>query len=865
MSGTNDFDQPNKMDGSSERIDGNDFLRSLRSSIPENHYKGTGATTAPQTEGERLASSSNSSRGMTEVREKPPPHPKTNKKQVSLQDVLQAEPVESQVDTALMQSFDEQRGSNHHSPDQPHHRPVATGTSTILSNVPLDEYGAVHDFEVSPLPPMNQDDDYVDGMEGSGRPLSEHSGQARPLLQRSGTASQSKRIFNLHKRGLSVEQTLVDLTLAMKELHGKTPKLHRRLGTASSTADEFAQNALRLHDQQQQDSEHSNPSTTSTSTASGSNTPSSPSSPSGTGRRLWDTLLEGLPTLREQADRDNAAAVSSNSTGSSDTNRDENAASSGMGTTADVELGQKHSSTKSANSSSSIPQSQNGKTKQGNKKKRPSKDGHKKLMHKNSAGPDAHQSGTMDKFKQDWQAWTEFFRPRREHIFTYIKSLTCYLVLPMVGIAAILFYFADNPTTGKTGEDEVATKTSKASASYILLFCCRQVVTFSLSFATQLFVIDFLALNTRILLNLIGPVVTLLVVQSKGWPFLLLFWSIYDFVLLAGDHPYVHHWLYFQSTIGVFSEKNPSGQIVDNKWYWRALTIAISVSLAVSVKRFLVGLYLGRATFSHYGKSLAKSMAKMLLVGELAAFAKDIEEVAMQRGEGVTERLIAENAAIHGLSFTVSNEDEENTTVVSKSHNLGSSMRSIDPSQRDPLTGTLQYSERLRIMQLLEQWEEPVRNDDRSRNECASISAVLRFQKALTFIQRRYPFGKEFGLADSREACIASAQEVYRRLMMATPGEEVLSFETMAFLALEDGGTVDEDKVKALIKIFRPNRSGQLSLLDFCKSVDAVYKEFRFLGATIENSSKIDRAFENIFNAVFYIIMGCIILSQLGL
>lgn len=148
----------------------------------------------------------------------------------------------------------------------------------------------------------------------------------------------------------------------------------------------------------------------------------------------------------------------------------------------------------------------------------------------------------------------------------------------------------------------------------------------------------------------------------------------------------------------------------------------------------------------------------------------------------------------------------------------------------------------------------------------ASISAVLRFRKALTYIEKRYPFSVAFGLADTREACIESAQEVYQRLMMHKKEEEgFLSFETIALLAVDEGYTIDQSKAKSLIKIFRPDRQGMLTMLDFVKSIDAVYKEFRLLGATIENSSQIDRAFENIFNVVFYVVLATCILSMLGL
>ena len=54
-------------------------------------------------------------------------------------------------------------------------------------------------------------------------------------------------------------------------------------------------------------------------------------------------------------------------------------------------------------------------------------------------------------------------------------------------------------------------------------------------------------------------------------------------------------------------------------------------------------------------------------------------------------------------------------------------------------------------------------------------------------------------------------------------------------------------------------------MLDFVKSTDSVYKEFRLLQASIENSSQIDKAFENLLNVLFYAILTTTILSIMGL
>lgn len=86
------------------------------------------------------------------------------------------------------------------------------------------------------------------------------------------------------------------------------------------------------------------------------------------------------------------------------------------------------------------------------------------------------------------------------------------------------------------------------------------------------------------------------------------------------------------------------------------------------------------------------------------------------------------------------------------------------------------------------------------------------------------PFSSAFGPASTRQECVESSEIIFRRLLLATPGENVLSFDVIASIAVGDDGQLDETKVKELIKLFRPDREGNLSLIDFVKSVDAVYK-----------------------------------------
>jgi hypothetical protein len=142
---------------------------------------------------------------------------------------------------------------------------------------------------------------------------------------------------------------------------------------------------------------------------------------------------------------------------------------------------------------------------------------------------------------------------------------------------------------------------------------------------------------------------------------------------------------------------------------------------------------------------------------------------------------------------------------------------------------------------------------------------MFRFlSSALQFMKRKYPFLPAFGPAENRERCIQSSQQVYDRLMMRTPHLRELPFETLALLARDDEGGIDQAKAKELIKAFRPERDGSLGKLDFVKSVDAIYKRLRLLSANITNSSQIDKAVETPVNILFYVVLGCYVLYELG-
>ncbi len=126
--------------------------------------------------------------------------------------------------------------------------------------------------------------------------------------------------------------------------------------------------------------------------------------------------------------------------------------------------------------------------------------------------------------------------------------------IPLIGTSFILYYAFDNPPMSE--EDA----TTKASASWLLLFCMRQIITLSLALLLQLVIIDFLSVGTRSMLRVVGPILTLLIVQSRGWPFVFFWWSILDFAFIEGDRELSRHWLFWQAHFWIHRH-----QIVDHQ------------------------------------------------------------------------------------------------------------------------------------------------------------------------------------------------------------------------------------------------------------------------------------------------------------
>lgn len=464
--------------------------------------------------------------------------------------------------------------------------------------------------------------------------------------------------------------------------------------------------------------------------------------------------------------------------------------------------------------------------------------------------PQSRPSSFRGDLKNDIYDFAEWSKIGRRGAFRYIRNVTIFLLIPLLGAATVCYYAFDNPPPCDTkvvvrteGNSTQVTREEDCeetiSISYWLLFTVRQIVTFSLARLVQAILVDFICLRTRLAVRLLGAHLTLWTVQSRGWPFLSTWWGLLDLALVYGKYSFARHWLFFQSTVGMFNEMNPSGHLTKTENYRTIVITAICLGVAVTAKRFWVGLYLGRQTFSRYAADLTRVLQKTILIGQVASLARDLKVSGFQLDD-----------------FNVRGYDRSSLLQKQDSNRSNMTTAAWKPD--------LNHSQRVRLNELLGEWEEPVLKESEQKDEDITVASIIHFRRSLRCFKTSFPFTVAFGLADTRENCISSAEALYSRLLLATPDESSLNFDVLALLAIGSDGSMKDTDLRQVVSVFRPERDGSLSIVDFCKSVDTVFRELKVLQASVANSSRIDGAFEKIFNTVFYFIVACIVLSVIG-
>ena len=121
------------------------------------------------------------------------------------------------------------------------------------------------------------------------------------------------------------------------------------------------------------------------------------------------------------------------------------------------------------------------------------------------------------------------------------------------------------------------------------------------------------------------------------------------------------------------------------------MILAVCLGIAVTAKRFWVGLFLGRQTYDRYADDLAKVMKKTILVGQVASLARDMEYFGYELDD-----------------FDVHHDDVYDRAM---KHDEAASTRtgldSVGQRSMGAMTKNLNESMRAKVNEMLGAWEEP--------------------------------------------------------------------------------------------------------------------------------------------------------------
>jgi hypothetical protein len=186
--------------------------------------------------------------------------------------------------------------------------------------------------------------------------------------------------------------------------------------------------------------------------------------------------------------------------------------------------------------------------------------------------------------------------------------------------------------------------------------------------------------------------------------------------------------------------------------------------------------------------------------------------------------------------------------------------------QIDPV---MTNSQELQLDQLLGSWEDF--EEEESEVEPPSLSSIVQFRASVSALDSDFVFSHHFGRTKTRTDVIICSEHFYNRLMAVQEGLDngfqdypVLKFHTIALTAINKNGEFNKQQAKQLVRIFRPARNGDISLVDFAKSVDTIYKSIRKLRASIVNDGRMNAATETLLNLLFYFTLSIIGLAIIG-
>lgn len=133
------------------------------------------------------------------------------------------------------------------------------------------------------------------------------------------------------------------------------------------------------------------------------------------------------------------------------------------------------------------------------------------LLNALSAASKNETNGFWRKMRYEYN---DLIAPQMPRSIARISRMLFFAVFPLLGVASMLFYMLENPMAGDSG----------TSVSWWILFVVRQGLMFEFARVGEVFWVEIMALRSKLFTSAFGPYVALAIIQSKGWPYMCIFW-----------------------------------------------------------------------------------------------------------------------------------------------------------------------------------------------------------------------------------------------------------------------------------------------------------------------------------------------------
>ena len=254
----------------------------------------------------------------------------------------------------------------------------------------------------------------------------------------------------------------------------------------------------------------------------------------------------------------------------------------------------------------------------------------------------------------------------------------------------------------------------QASLAWWGNFWARQIVTFEMARTLKFLLLDCIILGTWTgAATVLGPLVTLLCLQAKGWPFIVAVWGFLDCILIQGDNAFQNHWLHWTGW-QIYSMQAQSGlHIIASQEYLRVLLCMMVAGVLTALKRTALAISFGRRQYSTFKPRLEKLLLDVVVLNEIASLSAHVEslQVELNIGGGTSKssspRKKDKRVALGDVSWNsvknVEQEEEEDVPLQS-----GSGHAPTIDRQSSSLSS-------FSLKALLEHWDAPVGNQDTVR------------------------------------------------------------------------------------------------------------------------------------------------------